>query len=53
MFQAIGGALSLALTILVLQAFVPEVAAGIVGIILKMITVVNYSLDQVLNSLPR
>lgn len=53
MYQAIRGALTLILLLLVLQIFFPGLTTGLVEIINKMINIVLYVLDQALNSLPQ
>ena len=53
MFKAIQGALSLAALIIVLQLFLPEVYASVVTLIVKVLTLANYGLDQASTGLPR
>jgi len=52
MYTAIRGALTLALTILVLQIFLPGVARGLVEIIERLIILTLSLLSQVPSSLP-
>jgi len=53
MFKALRAGFTLIIIILVLQALLPEVATGIIEIILKMIGIANYSLDQAIDGLPQ
>jgi len=46
MIRAVSSALSLALTILVLKLFLPEVATGLIELITKVITIANLALDH-------
>jgi hypothetical protein len=52
MFRAIAGALSLALTIIVLQAFVPDVATALIEVILKVLYLASSALDNVPSAFP-
>jgi hypothetical protein len=52
MFYALRGAFSLALLILVLQIFLPEIANGLVEVVIKMIHLANTSLDHTLANMP-
>lgn len=47
MMKAFGGALSLALTILVLRLALPEVARILIEIIVKSLTIVNAAIGQI------
>jgi len=53
MYRAIRGALTLAVLLVVLQIFLPEVCSGLVSIILKMIELTLNVLNQGLGSLPQ
>lgn len=53
MYQAIRGALTLALLLLVLQIFFPGLTEDLVAIISKMINIVLSVLDQVVSTLPQ
>lgn len=46
MFRAISGAFTLLLTIMVMRLVLPEVSTLLVQIIVKMLSLVNTSLDQ-------
>lgn len=52
MFAALRGGLSLAVLILVMKLFLPEVALGLIEIIEKMIDITNHVLDNALATLP-
>lgn len=52
MFRAFSGALSLALTLLVLYCILPEVAESLVEVIMKILHIISISLDQALSHLP-
>lgn len=52
MFRAISGALSLAAIILVLQLFLPEVAARLIELIVKLLEIALYAVDQAQGQLP-
>ena len=47
MLKAISGALSLLLIILVLRLALPQVADVIISIIMKLLLIVNASIDQI------
>ncbi len=51
MYTAIRGALTLALTILVLQIFLPEVASGLIALVARMLEIALAILSQVPTSL--
>lgn len=53
MIRALSGALSLALTILVFRLLLPNVAMLISEILVKLLTIVNHGLDQVISTAPQ
>jgi len=53
MFKALSGALTLALTIIVLKLFLPEIAAGLTELIVKILNIVNISVDQAASNFPQ
>lgn len=53
MIAALRGGLLLAVMILVFKIFLPEVASGIIEIIVKMIEISNHVLDNALASFPQ
>ncbi|MFA6215126.1 MAG: hypothetical protein WC768_00985 [Patescibacteria group bacterium] len=53
MLKALSGALTLALTLIVLKLFLPEVAAGLIELTVKVIHVLNVSVDQASANLPQ
>lgn len=52
MFHALSGALTLALTIVVLKLFLPEIAAGLIELIVKVIHIAIVAVDQTSVNLP-
>lgn len=52
MFKAFSGALALALTLLILRWFFPELAVELAQVALKIIKIINGALDLVLQNLP-
>jgi len=52
MFRAFSGALSLALAILVLKLFLPEVAEALIVLTVKVLHILNVSVDQASTNLP-
>ena len=52
MFRALSGALTLALTIIVLKLFLPEIAAGLIELTVKVLNVLNIAVDQAAVNLP-
>jgi hypothetical protein len=53
MVRAFGGALSLALTILVFRLLMPDVASLISEILIKVLTIVNHGLDLTVSAYPQ
>lgn len=53
MFRALSGALSLALMLIVLKMFLPEVAAGLIELTVKVIAILNGAVDQAALNLPK
>ena len=53
MIKAFGGALSLALTILVLRLVIPEIGDLLIAIIVKVLEIISEAIDQAGSALPK
>ncbi len=53
MFQALSGALTLALIIVVLKLFLPEIAVGLIELTVKVINILLTAVDQASANLPQ
>jgi hypothetical protein len=53
MIRAFSGALALALTLLVLKVFVPEVADLMVQVLLSMLKILSMLFDTILEGIPQ
>jgi hypothetical protein len=52
MFKALSGGLTLAVTVIVLKLFLPEIAVSLIDLIVKVIDVMIISVDQASLNLP-
>ena len=53
MIKAFGGALSLALTILVLRLVLPEIGDLLIAIIVQVLEIISEAIDQAGSALPK
>jgi len=52
MWKAFSGGLSLAVTIIVLKLFLPEIAQGLIDLTIKVLAILNIAVDQAATNLP-
>jgi hypothetical protein len=52
MFHALSAGLTLAMIIVVLKLFLPEIAASLIELIIKILAILNIAVDQAGTNLP-